>query len=100
MKLLYTQVAKRPALLERLTGLNVKEFEALRESFSTQYDQQVIEPRVKAPGRKRAAGAGQKERCQKWQTNCSLFSRIQESTRYSLSKGSCLVWQKVKRAPG
>jgi len=60
MKLLYTQVAKRPALLERLTGLNVKEFEALRESFSTHYDQQVIEPRVKAPGRKRAAGAGQK----------------------------------------
>ena len=60
MKLLYTQVAKRPALLERLTGLNRKEFEALRESFSTHYDQQVIEPRVKAPGRKRAAGAGQK----------------------------------------
>lgn len=60
MKLLYTQVTKRSALLERLTGLNRKEFEALRESFSTHYDQQVIEPRVKAPGRKRAAGAGQK----------------------------------------
>ena len=60
MKLVYTQVAKRPAVLERLTGLKMKEFEALRESFSTHYDQQVIEPRVKAPGRKRAAGAGQK----------------------------------------
>jgi hypothetical protein len=60
MKLVYTQVAKRPALLERLTGLNRKEFEALGESLSTHYDQQVIQPRVKAPGRKRAAGAGQK----------------------------------------
>jgi len=60
MKLSYAQVVKRPALLERLTGLKVKEFEALRESFSSQYDQQVIQPRVKAPGRQRAAGGGQK----------------------------------------
>jgi hypothetical protein len=60
MNLSYTQVMKRPALLQRLTGLNVKEFESLLESFSTQYDQQVIQPRVKAPGRKRAAGGGQK----------------------------------------
>jgi hypothetical protein len=60
MKLSYAQVVKRPALLERLTGLKVKEFEALRESFSSQYDQQVIQLRVKAPGRQRAAGGGQK----------------------------------------
>ena len=60
MNLSYTEVVKRPALLQRLTGLNVKEFESLLESFSTQYDQQVIQPRVKAPGRKRAAGGGQK----------------------------------------
>jgi DDE superfamily endonuclease len=60
MKLSYAQVIKRPALLERLTGLKVKEFEALRESFSSQYDQQVIKPRVNAPGRQRAAGGGQK----------------------------------------
>ena len=60
MNLKYTQVVKRPALLERLTGLNVKEFESLLESFSSQYDQQVIQPRVKAPGRKRAMGGGQK----------------------------------------
>ncbi len=60
MKLSYARVVKRPALLERLTGLKVKEFEALRESFSSQYDQQVIQPRVKAPGRRRAAGGGQK----------------------------------------
>src|SRR6266480_4941248 len=60
MKLSYAQAAKRPGLLERLTGLNRKEFEALRESFSSQYDQQVIQPRVQAPGRKRAVGGGQK----------------------------------------
>src|SRR5205085_2162824 len=29
MNLKYTQVMKRPALLQRLTGLNVKEFESL-----------------------------------------------------------------------
>lgn len=60
MNLSYTQVEKRPALLQRLTGLHVKEFESLLESFGTQYDQQVIQPRVKAPDRKRAAGGGQK----------------------------------------
>src|SRR5260370_7894606 len=60
MKVLYAQVVKRPGLWEGLTGLKVKEFEALRESFSSQYDQQVIQPRVKAPGRQRAAGGGQK----------------------------------------
>ena len=60
MHLSYTQVVKRPALLHRLTGLNVKEFEVLQESFSAQYDQQVIQPRLSAPSRKRAAGGGQK----------------------------------------
>lgn len=43
MNLSYTQVVKRPVLLQRLTGLNVKEFESLLESFSSQYDQQVIQ---------------------------------------------------------
>ena len=60
MHLSYTQVVKRPALLHRLTGLNVKEFEVLQESFSAQYNQQVIQPRLSAPSRKRAAGGGQK----------------------------------------
>jgi len=60
MNLKYTEVVKRPALFQRLTGLNVKEFESLLDSFSTQYDQQVIQPRVKTPGRQRAAGGGQK----------------------------------------
>ena len=48
------------ALLQRLTGLNVKEFESLLEAFSTPYSQQVIQPRVNALGRQRAAGGGQK----------------------------------------
>ena len=100
MKLSYAQVVKRPALLERLTGLKVKEFEALRESFSSQYDQQVIKPRVNAPGRQVQQEEDKKEPCQKWQTNCSLSWCIQGSTRYSLSKGSYLGWQKVKHAPG
>ncbi len=30
MKLSYAQVVKRPALLERLTGLKVKEFESVQ----------------------------------------------------------------------
>lgn len=60
MNLSYTEVVKRPALLHRLTGLTVKEFETLLEPFSTQYDQLVIQPRVNAPDRKRAMGGGQK----------------------------------------
>jgi hypothetical protein len=36
MKLSYTKLVKRPALLHRLTGLTVKEFETLLESFSAQ----------------------------------------------------------------
>lgn len=38
----------------------MKEFEVILEPFSAHYDQQVIQPRVNAPGRQRAAGAGQK----------------------------------------
>jgi DDE superfamily endonuclease/Helix-turn-helix of DDE superfamily endonuclease len=60
MKLSYTELVKRPALLHRLSGLTVKEFETLLESFSAQYDQLVIQPRVSAPGRQRAVGGGQK----------------------------------------
>jgi hypothetical protein len=33
MNLKYTEVVKRPAQLQRLTGLKVKEFESLLESF-------------------------------------------------------------------
>lgn len=60
MNLSYTEVVKRPALLQRLTGLNVKEFEKLQDVFGAQYDQQVIQPRLAAPSRKRKAGGGQK----------------------------------------
>jgi hypothetical protein len=60
MNLSYREVVKRPALLQRLVGLNVEEFEKLLEAFGEQYDQQVIQPRVNAPSRKRRAGGGQK----------------------------------------
>jgi hypothetical protein len=60
MKLSYTTLKKRPAVLQRFTGLSVKEFETLLETFSAQYEQMVIQPRVTAPGRVRAAGGGQK----------------------------------------
>jgi hypothetical protein len=60
MHLSYAQVAKRPAILHRLVGLSVAEFEQLLQAFSVQYDQQVIQPRVSAPGRRRAPGGGQK----------------------------------------
>lgn len=60
MHLSYAQLAKRPAILHRLVGLSVAEFEHLLEEFSVQYHQQVIQPRVSAPDRMRALGAGQK----------------------------------------
>src|SRR5215469_15165393 len=60
MHLSYTQLIKRPAMFQRLTGLNVKEFENLLVPFSAQYEQLVIGPRVKAAGRVRAGGGGQK----------------------------------------
>src|SRR5947207_15075864 len=41
-------------------GLKEKEFNSQLESFTNQYDHQVIQPRVNAPGRQRAAGGGQK----------------------------------------
>jgi hypothetical protein len=60
MNLSYREVVKRPALFQRLTGLKRKEFEALLEPFATHYAQQVIQPRLTAPSRKRAGGGGQK----------------------------------------
>jgi hypothetical protein len=60
MHLRAAEVVKRPALFERLTGLSKAEFEPLLESFSREYHQQVIEPRVTAPGRVRGLGGGQK----------------------------------------
>jgi hypothetical protein len=60
MHLSYTQLIKRPAMFQRLTGLSVKEFEKLLAPFSAQYEQLVIGPRLKAAGRVRAVGGGQK----------------------------------------
>jgi hypothetical protein len=60
MHLRAAEVVKRPALFERLTGLKVAEFERLLEPFSREYHQQVIQPRLTAPGRVRASGGGQK----------------------------------------
>jgi hypothetical protein len=60
MHLRAAEVLKRPALLERLTGLTKAEFERLLEPFSREYHQQVIEPRVSAPHRVRGLGGGQK----------------------------------------
>lgn len=60
MHVTYSQMRKQPAMLHRLTGLTVAEFERVLEKFSAQYDQQVIQPRVRAPGRQRALGGGQK----------------------------------------
>ena len=56
MHLSYTQLIKRPAMFQRLSGLSVKEFEQLLGPFSAQYEQLVIGPRVKAAGRVRAVG--------------------------------------------
>lgn len=60
MNFSYAEVLKRPALFQRLTGLKREEFEALLEPFAAHYDQQVLQPRVKAASRIRAAGGGQK----------------------------------------
>jgi hypothetical protein len=50
-------VAKRPALLNRLTGLTVKEFEVLLKPFSQEYEKQVIQPRVNAKGAQAGSGS-------------------------------------------
>src|ERR1017187_4824563 len=60
MHLSYSLVAKRPALLHRLTGLTVAEFERLCEQFASQYERLVVQPRVTAKHRVRAMGGGQK----------------------------------------
>jgi hypothetical protein len=60
MHLRAREVLKRPTLFERLTGLSRAECERLLEPFSQEYDRQVIEPRVMAPGRVRKLGGGQK----------------------------------------
>lgn len=60
MHLSYAELGKRPAIFQRLTGLTMKEFEKLLAPFSAQYEQQIIQPRVNAPGRVRAVGGGQK----------------------------------------
>ena len=60
MHLSYSLVAKRPALLHRLTGLTVAEFEHLCEQLASQYHLLVILPRVTAKHRVRAQGGGQK----------------------------------------
>ncbi len=60
MHLSYSLVARRPALLHRLTGLKMAEFERLCEQFASQYDRLVIQPRVTATHRVRGLGGGQK----------------------------------------
>lgn len=60
MRLSYALIGKRPALLHRLTGLSVAEFERLCAQFASQYDLLVIHPRVTAKTRVRAIGGGQK----------------------------------------
>src|SRR5436190_20874151 len=60
MHLSYKQLIKRPAIFQRLTGVSVKEFENLLAPFSAQYEKLVRGPRVKAAGRVRAGGGGQK----------------------------------------
>jgi DDE superfamily endonuclease/Helix-turn-helix of DDE superfamily endonuclease len=60
MHLSAAEMIKRPVLFQRLSGLTKAEFERLLESFSREYHQQVIEPRVMANDRVRALGGGQK----------------------------------------
>jgi hypothetical protein len=60
MNITYSVVAKRPRLLLRLTGLTTTEFDRLLEPFAAQYDKLVLQPRLMAKNRKRAAGGGQK----------------------------------------
>lgn len=60
MHLRAATLRKRPSIFERLTGLSVKEFERILPIFVQVYEQQVIEPRVKAAHRVRGVGGGQK----------------------------------------
>src|SRR5712664_651790 len=60
MHLRAAEVVKRSGLFQRLTGLSMAEFERLLPAFTQAYHQQVIQPRLTAPDRVRAAGGGQK----------------------------------------
>lgn len=60
MHFTYSVVAKRPRLFHRLTGLTLAEFDRLLEPFAAQYTELVLQPRLTAKNRRRAAGGGQK----------------------------------------
>lgn len=60
MRLNYALISKRPALLHRLTGLTVPEFERLLDQFSSQYQLLVVQPRLNAKDRVRACGGGRR----------------------------------------
>jgi hypothetical protein len=57
MSLSYAILSKRPALLHRLTGLTLPEFERVLDKFSSQYHILVVQPQLEKE-RKRKAGAG------------------------------------------
>src|SRR5437763_14249035 len=100
MNLSEREVVKRPALLQRLTGLNVKEFEKILEAFGEQYEKLVIQPRVNAPGRQRALGGGQKGAMPEMADKLLLSSFIRRSIPCSLSRGCFLGWRKARHANG
>lgn len=56
----YARLSKRPALFERLTGLTLAEFTVLLDTFTSQYGDLVVKPRLLAESRQRALGGGQK----------------------------------------
>ena len=60
MRVNYALVSRRPSLLLRLTGLTILEFEALLDTFSSQYSLLVTHPRLIRAGRIRLPGGGQK----------------------------------------
>ena len=61
MSLSYAVLSKRPALLHRLTGLTLPEFEQVLDKFSSQYNILVVQPQLKKK-RQRKVGAGHPSR--------------------------------------
>lgn len=61
MKISYEELQSKPRILQSLTGIRVKEFEALLVSFEAAWDQ-FVEKTFQRAGRKRAYGGGRKAR--------------------------------------
>ena len=94
---------KRPSIFQRLTGVNVSEFERVLPLFTQAYTQQVIQPRVTAPTRVRGLGGGQKGVLVEMEDKLLfilVYGRVypllfMQGMLFGISEGKACSWVKV-----